>query len=116
VRVTLAKHDHALPKLFSQSRPAVFGLRVDYSSVLGVIPDRGLPPGVLIRELDPGSPAADKLKAFGDVAKSWLVTAVDGRPVHTPAAFEAAAAGKGSVRLTLHDPSAPEKEPEVTLP
>ena len=119
VRATLAKHKHDLRSIASQPRPAVFGLRPDWSSVLVVeqgATTAGLPPGVLVQELEPDSPAEAKLKAFGEVARRWLVTAVDGQPVPTPAAFAAAAAGKDRVRLTLFDPGRPEQPLEVTLP
>lgn len=119
VLATLAKHKHELRSIASQPRPAAFGLRPDWSSVLvveqGATTD-GYPAGVLVKELEPDSPAEAKLKPLGEAAGRWLVTAVDGRPVPTPTAFTAATAGKDRVRLTLFDPARPEQPLEVTLP
>ncbi len=83
------------------SRPkAVYGLRVDYTSVIAGA-DRVIPAGVVVREAEPNSPAkAALLQEYADV-----ITAVNDRPVHTPAEFYAAArraAEAGDkVRLTL---------------
>ena len=118
-KAVLAKHSHDQPWVASRKRPAAFGLRPDWSSVLVVDKggvEAGVPAGVLVREVEAGSPAEGKLKPFGDVVNRWLVTAVDGRAVTTPDEFQAAVADKPAVRLTLLDPTRPERPQEVTLP
>ena len=122
LRVVLAKNPHSLPWLASVRPAAVHGLRVDYTSVL-LLPNannRGGPPvlplGVLVRDLDPGSPADAKFKKLGDGRGQWIVTHVDGRPVTTPPEFYRAAAGKTSVTLKVTDPLGQSPEQDITLP
>jgi S1-C subfamily serine protease len=98
VKARLAKSRHD-EKVIASARPrAVFGLRVDYTSTIPT--DTGAPEGVLVKEVDAGSPAEKKLKAWMGRA-SLIVVAVDGQPVPTPADFYRAAAGKGSVTLDI---------------
>ena len=122
VQLTLAKFKHELPFIASVRPEPVFGLRIDYSSILAQtlgnvkLDFEGVPNGVAVRELLPDSPAAAKFKALGDNAK-WLITRVDGEPVTTPAKFYDATKGKASVKLTVIDPTeTPRREREVTLP
>jgi serine protease Do len=113
----LAKHSHGLPWVASRKRPAPFGLRPDWASVLVV--DRGGgpggPAGVLVKELEPGSPAEQKLKPLGVEPGRWLVTFANGQPVPTPDAF-LEAADRPAVRLQLVNPADPGPPVEVTLP
>ena len=126
VEVTLAKFDHPLPWIASNRQNPVHGLRVDYSSVLlvqkqnaprGVPPPR-IPPGVVVRELEPGSPAEAKFKAIADAPNQWLITRVNGKPVPTPADFyrEAARPPTGSVLLKMVNPDDPSQERDLRLP
>jgi S1-C subfamily serine protease len=126
VEVTLAKLDHPLPWIASNRPKPVHGLRVDYSSILmiqkqndprGRVAPR-VPPGVVVRELEPGSPAEAKFKAIDDAPNQWLITRVNGQPVPTPADFyrEAAKSRTGSVSLRLVNPDDPSQERDLRLP
>lgn len=117
VTVTLAKFRNESPYLASVRPDPVFGLRVDYGSVLAQS-GGGLPRGVAVRELVPGSPAAEKFKALGDGGPGrWAVTRVNGADVATPADFYAAARGQPSVKLLLTDLADPNQPTrEITLP
>src|SRR6476469_9547148 len=84
--------------------PDVYGLRVDYASVLTPSqPGESIPNGVVVREVEPGKPAKVKgLQEYSD-----FITAVNGSAVRTPADFyreagRAVQAGE-SVRLNLRD-------------
>lgn len=126
VVVTLAKLDHPLPWIASNRPKPVYGLRVDYSSVLlvqkqnaprGAVAPR-IPPGVVVRELEPGSAAEAKFKAIDDAPNQWLITQVNGKPVATPADFyrEAAGVGTRTVSLKLINPDDPSQERTLRLP
>jgi serine protease Do len=121
VDVTLGKFAHKQPYIASVRPEPVFGLRVDYGSVLAQrLPggdaraSNGVPPGVSVREVAPGSPAA---KALGERPERWVITRVNGNEVTTPAEFYKAAKGQRSVKLTILDPTELQPRPrEVTLP
>jgi len=119
VDVTLAKYRGDTPFVASVRPDPVFGLRVDYGSVLAqALADGtrdGVPPGVVVRELVPDSPAAAKFKALGDNTR-WLVTHVNGTATPNPADFYAATKGRASVKLTVIDPAEASRPREVTLP
>jgi len=111
VPVTLAKFKSEVPFVASVRPEPVFGLRVEYGSVLlqmqfnPFFGQRGytdVPAGVLVRDLIPDSPAAAKFKQLGDTTR-WVVTQVDGRAVGVPADFYKEAAGKKSVTLKVVD-------------
>lgn len=97
-KVRLWKFGHTLPVIASVRPEAVFGLRVDYLSTQRVEDYRS---GVIIREseIEPGSPAAAKLKRF--LGGSTIITRVNGKSIRTPAEFYEAAKGARSVTLTL---------------
>ncbi|OWK44356.1 S1C family serine protease [Fimbriiglobus ruber] len=131
VDVVLTKFLHKMARIVSTNPPSIYGLRVDYSSVLLMqlikaqdpqARDVILPPGVMIRDLEAGSPAERRLTPLGDIKNQWLVTRVNNVPVATPAEFygEAlpAAAGKAPLKLTLVDikPGDAPSEREVVLP
>lgn len=124
VEVTLAKFKNEMAFIASVKPEPVFGLRVEYSSVLTQAlvfnPFGGrnfvdLPAGVLVNELLPDSPAAEKIKALGENSR-WLITHVNGRATATPADFYLEARGKKSIRLRLVDSSGGRNTAEVTLP
>jgi serine protease Do len=124
VELTLGKFDHKQPFIASARPAPVFGLRVDYSSILAQavrdnrqVLTNGVPDGVAVRELAPNSPAAIAFKKLGDVPTRWLITQVNGTAVSTPAEFYKAAKDQKTVKLTVHDPTEPNvKEREVTFP
>jgi serine protease Do len=113
-RVRLAKSAPSEPAPIVSSRPrGVFGLRVDYVSTLPS--DANPPEGVLVKDLEPGTEADKKLKGWADRAR-LIVTAVDGKPVPTPADFYRAANGKASVTLDVVEASRDGARKRVTLP
>lgn len=116
---TLDKSPHSFPWIASVRPAPAFGLRVEYSSVMQAEQGsgaRGLSPGVMIRELVPGSPAEARFKQLGgDQPARWLITAVDGTLTPKPSAFYAATAGKKSFTLSLIDPAS-DKPSQLTLP
>jgi serine protease Do len=121
VEVTLGKLQHASPYLASVRPEPVFGLRVEYGSILintnPMVRPFGVPPGVIVRELVPNSQAAAKFKELGDLSGRVVITAVNGTEVTNPAEFYRAAKGRKSVRLTLVDPLDPGgRTRELTLP
>jgi serine protease Do len=120
IDVVLGKFAHKQPYIASVRPEPVFGLRVDYGSVLAQAqrdprgPGRGVPPGVSVREVAPDSPAA---RALGERPERWVITRVNGQAVTTPAEFYKAARGQKSIKLTLQDPT--DRNPtdrEVTVP
>ena len=119
VTLTLGKFRNTQPFIASVRPDPVFGLRVDYLSMLiqqdgpqslSPLPIRG----VCVRELVPDSPAAVKFKTLGDNPAGWIITHVNGKAVATPADFYAAAKGQATVKLTLRDWG--EGRRELTLP
>jgi hypothetical protein len=115
--ITLGKLRNEQPFIASVRPDAVFGLRVDYGSLLAQqLKDVPIPPGVCVRDV--ADPAAKQFQALGDTpATSWLITKVNGTEVTTPAEFYKAAKGRESLKLTLINPGdkAP-RERELTLP
>jgi serine protease Do len=124
VDVTLGKFAHKQTSIASVRPDPVFGLRVDYGSVLAQPPqpgvrliDNGVADGVSVREIAPNSQAATAFKKLGDRPERWLITHVNGAPVGTPTAFYKAAKGQQSIKLTVLDPSEQNpREREVTVP
>ena len=113
--VTLAKFYVPAKGIFSSlgQRPYFRGLRVDYTSLLVQQQPRLYPDvirhGVLIEEVQPGSPAAKVDLKAGDI-----ITQVKGRPIFTPAEFYREVAGsQGPVEVTLDSTNLP--RPKVTL-
>ena len=115
-KVRLAKSSHAEPVIASSRPGPVFGLRVDFTSTLTL--DSTPPEGVLVRDLDAGSPAEKQLKEWADRSR-LIVVAVDGQPVPTPSEFYKLAAGKKSITLdiveAIRDPDSSRKK-RITLP
>jgi serine protease Do len=104
IPVKLAKFAVDGKAIAAKRPPARFGLRVDYTSILSqrevVFPRWGnrwtIPEGVIVREVVPGSPAE-----LVRLQPDKLITAVNGRPVTTPAEYYRELAGVGnSVELT----------------
>lgn len=101
--VTLGKADVAGTIIATKRPPAIGGLRVDYTTILvsrrGIprFPNRGVSPGVMIREVVEGSPA--------DTARlqpEKVILAVNGKPVNSPAEYyREMRKATGAVNLTL---------------
>jgi serine protease Do len=128
VTVTLAKFHHTHPYIASVRPPAVHGLRVEYSSILAQQLNNGngfrtqttvlAHQGVVVRELEPNSPAEAAFKGLGgnDVTR-WMITAVNGTQVSVPDEFYRAAKGRSPVRLAVVNPTQPDAtEKTITLP
>jgi serine protease Do len=99
VTVRLAKFNYPGPVIASRRPAAVFGLRVDFASVVQA--DWPLPEGAFIRDVERGSEAERKYKELFERAR-WIVTSVNGKPVASPADFyRLAAAVKGPLDLKL---------------
>ena len=100
------------------------GLRVDYSSLLAQ--QQGLGPGfrmisaqngVIVRELIPKSAAEARFKKLANPQSRWLITAVNGKDVRTPAEFYAEAGRNRSATLTVSNAMEPNGDTQtVTLP
>ncbi|HEY3788582.1 MAG TPA: trypsin-like peptidase domain-containing protein [Urbifossiella sp.] len=125
VTVTLAKFKNEMPYIATVRPEPVFGLRVDYASViiqsLLFIPFGGgrnvveIPRGVHVRELIPESPAAAKFKTLGENNR-WIITHLNDASVASPAEFYKAARGRKSLKLTIIDPTIAGSRHTITLP
>lgn len=122
-KLTMAKNLNSLPFIASNPPPTPFGIKVDYYSVKfagGGLIDRNPknpPPGVLVREVEPGSAGEKRLKGVAQPkAGAWLITHVDGKPVSTPKEYFALTDGKRSVKLHLADPDDPNTRDVISLP
>jgi S1-C subfamily serine protease len=107
--VTLAKFQVPGTPIASKRPQPRCGLRVDYTSVLGGDFNKGIPEGVLIRDVVPGSPA-DRAR----IRPGAVIREVNGQRVLMPADFyrEVDQSG-GPVELTLNNDGKIER---ITLP
>jgi S1-C subfamily serine protease len=88
----------------ARNRPgSVRGLWVDFPSVNAFGGDQAMPDGVVVREVEKGSPA--ELAKLGDY--TGAITEINGVSIHTPAEFyreaEKATRGRQPIRLQLAD-------------
>ena len=108
VTATLAKLHVPLPFLASKRPPFVAGLRVDHASLAVQRAGSGfspVPTGVIIREVQTGSPA-DKAQLQPDK----IIIEVNGRPVASPAEFYREMGGtRGEATLGLRSLGGPER-------
>jgi S1-C subfamily serine protease len=99
--LTLTKFYYPGPVLVANKPALVFGLRVDYTSVLVQRPaqrGREIANGVYVSEVEPGSPAARAQ------LQGAIITHVNGVAVNSPADFYREAARKpGALELTVAD-------------
>lgn len=128
VPLVLGKLQHDRPVIASARPAPVFGLRVEYDSILAQLVsnnaqailenvDKGIPVGVSVRDVATDSPAATAFKKLGDRPERWLVTHLNGNAVTSPAEFYAAAKGQKTIKLTVIDPTeAKRPQREVTFP
>lgn len=94
-------------------RPFVRGLRVDYTTLLVMQPPRlaRVPAGVLVSEVQPGTPSA-----LAQLKPGEVITHVNGRPVTSPAAFyQAVATLAGPIELQLYNFGSQEPPAKVVL-
>lgn len=124
VGVVLAKFKNEMPYTASVRPEPVFGVRVDYGSILaqsiifggfGGSPLRDIPAGVIVREIIPDSPAAAKFRTLPENGR-WFITQVNGIPTPTPPDFYKAARGQASVKLTVEDATLSNARRELALP
>lgn len=103
IKATLAKlnnPDHGI----ARNRPSpVRGLWVDYPNLAAISSDHAMPEGVVVREVQKGSPAeAARLGEF-----TGTITEINGTPIRTPAEFyreaEKLTRAKQPIRLRLSD-------------
>jgi S1-C subfamily serine protease len=106
-RLVKAQQGEWVPIVSNRDQP-VHGMRVDYASVQGA-GAVGVD-GVVVTELEPGSPAAKKL------LKGMYVVAVNDQPVPTPDDFYRLAKGKGPLTLDVVDVGGETARRKVTLP
>lgn len=120
--VTLAKFRNKQPFIASVQPEPVFGLRVDYNSILAVQltgprnDPVSVPAGVCVREVLEDSPADKQFKTLGDDPKRWLITHVNGETIANPSGFYKAARGQERIKLTLIDPKERTKAHELIIP
>jgi S1-C subfamily serine protease len=106
--VKLAKYFVPGTPIASHRPAARAGLRVDYTSGLASRPG-GIPDGVLVREVLPGSPAER-----ARLGVETLILRVNGKPVATPAEFyQEMDHAAGPVELTVRNSD--DREERVTL-
>jgi serine protease Do len=114
IKARLAKSKHGEDFIASKRPEPVFGLRVDYASMLSI--DSNPPEGVLIKkELEPGSFAEKRLKEWAD-RTLLIIVSVDGKPVPTPADFYRLTAGKASITLVIVEAGREAKSETIKLP
>ena len=120
LKPTLAKFQHPYATLASSRPASVYGLRVEYSSILAQqVNGPGIRArlnwnGVIVQELEPKSRAEAAFKELNLPSSRWFITRLNDTPTPTPAAFYAAAKKAQTVRLTLSDANGEQKV--VTLP
>lgn len=117
IDVELTKYRVRGKKVITAPAPAWRGMRVDYASVaeepghLGAAPF-AIADGVLVTEVEPGSPAWQ-----AGLRPGMFVSHVEGTAVHTPQQFRQAVAGRtGLVRLRLSGPTVTGQTAERTVP
>jgi serine protease Do len=104
VAITLAKFLVHMPGRIASRQPApAAGLRVDWTSIMAQRGGGEIPPGVVVREVVPDSPAAR-----ASLRVDMVITHVAGKPVLTPAEFYRAMADtKGPVKVLVKDVATP---------
>ena len=117
VTVRLAKANPTGLSIASEKRAPVFGIRVDYTSVLMTNNSIPLPTGVYVREIIKESPAESKLKPRRE-GDRMIITQVNGKAISNPADFFEAVKNKGSLELKVVDvvPNFESTERTVKLP
>lgn len=96
VPVVLAKAYQAGPSIASVKHPFVRGMRVDSTSLMALQGFTGeVPRGVLVREVEKGSPAESAQ------LQDAVITQVNGQEISTPAEFYEKAGKAGALKLTL---------------
>lgn len=112
--VTLAKFPSLDPVIASKRPPARGGLRVDWTSIVLPrvvrMPRRGIPEGVLIREVLPASPASQ-----AGLQPDMIIKSINGKKVANPAEFyHAMEKANGPVEL-IYSTVDENKEDRVTI-
>jgi serine protease Do len=99
VTVRLAKFVYPGPSVVSHRPPAIFGVRIDYGSVVNT--DVPVPEGVYIRDVDRGSAAERKYKELLERSR-WIIQSVNGKAVASPEDFyREIAAARGPLEFKI---------------
>jgi serine protease Do len=117
VRLAKLPNNDDKDRVVSNRPKPVFGILVSYPMSGNLSFDANPPEGVVIVNLESGSPAEKQLKEWKD-RSALVVTAVNGKAVRTPAEFYSEAKDKRSVALDIVEVTR-ESEPihkRVTLP
>ncbi|MCE9532771.1 MAG: trypsin-like peptidase domain-containing protein [Planctomycetes bacterium] len=105
----LAKFPYPGPVIAANGPPTVYGLRVDYNSMVNT--DLPIPEGVWIRDVERNSSAEKKYKELLERSR-WIVVSVNGKAIATPADFHReVAAAKSPLDLRIVEVV---KNPETT--
>jgi serine protease Do len=102
VTLRLAKANWSGLQIASKKREAVFGIRVDYTSVLMQGTSVTMPTGVLIREIQKNTPAAQKIEPKSE-GNRMVITHVNAKPVTDPSEFYEAVKNKTTLELRVVD-------------
>jgi serine protease Do len=109
--VKLAKYGVPGQVIASKRPPAYGGLRVDWTSTLPLNPRERIPPGVVIREVQTGSAAAN-----AHLHSGMVIQRVNDNLVHTPAEFYLEMEkAKGPVELTYLPSPSQDRMERVTI-
>ena len=122
--VVLAKNVNPMASIASVPAPTPFGLRCDYTSIkfagvqFGPARNQNPPPaGVLIRDVEPDSPADKVLKQLeAPRGGAWVITAVDSTAVTLPADVYRLTKNKAKATFTIVDAEGANPKQTITLP
>ncbi|MEZ6139975.1 MAG: trypsin-like peptidase domain-containing protein [Zavarzinella sp.] len=98
VEVRLTKAGHREP-FIAQNRPhPVFGMLIDYASILNI--NSNLPEGVVLKEVVPDSPAAKKFQGLME-QQQVVIIEVNGKSIKQPSDFYQACREQEKLEITI---------------
>ena len=110
-KVQLAKYGVPGQTIASKRPPAYGGLRVDWTSTLPLSPRERIPPGVVIREVQPDSAAAN-----AHLRSGMVIQRVNNSPIQAPADFcREMEKANGLIELTYLPSPAQDRTDRVTI-
>ncbi len=118
VRPRLVKFRYPGDFIASNRPEPVHGLHLEYTSVLSEsVANASIPTGVLVRGVEPNTPAAAKLKDQLEANAPIVITSVNGQVVTTPEEFRnLAAKSVGPLELQIKDPTQNHSTQTLILP